>query len=59
MSIAAVHVNPNLPLVLRAGCLGGSAFCWVGLAWVDNKMDGCPLGLGLVVEHGPTEFSCS
>ena len=22
-------------------------------------MDGCPLGLGLVVEDKPTEFSCS
>ena len=21
-------------------------------------MDDCPLGLGLVVEHKPTEFSC-
>ncbi len=25
----------------------------------DNEMDGCPLGLGLVVEDKPTEFSCS
>ena len=46
------------PLVLKARHLSGSAFCWVRFARAGNEMDGCPLGLGLVVEDKPTEFSC-
>ena len=45
------------PLVLKARHLSGSAFCWVRFA--GNEMDGCSLGLGLVVEDKPTEFSCT
>ena len=41
-----MHVYPN---VLAMRCLSQHA---------GNEMDNCPLGLGLVVEDKPTEFSC-
>ena len=45
------------PLVLKARHLRvrGSAFCWD----LSRQWDGCPLGLGLVVEGEPTEFPCN
>ena len=47
------------PTVLKARHLGGSAFCWdIGLP--EQAMGWLyPLGLGLVAEDKPTEFSCT
>ena len=41
------------PLVLKAGHLSGSAFCWVDIGLPEQAM-----GLELIVEDGPTELSC-
>ena len=34
-----------------------SAFCWVDICLPEQAVLGFPLGLGLVVEDGPTELS--
>ena len=32
---------------------------WVDYVCLSRQWEGCPLGLGLVVENEPTEFSCT
>ena len=46
------------PLVLKARHLNGSAFCLIDIGLPEQAVGGFPLGLGLVVEDRPTEFSC-
>ena len=45
------------PLVLKARHLSGSAFRW-DQACLSRQWDGNPLGLELVAEDKPSEFSC-
>ena len=58
-----VHVHVELfnlpPPVLKARYLSDSAFCWVDIGLPEQAVGGFPLGLGLVVEDGPTELSCT
>ena len=51
--------SPTTPSSQGYGHQSGSAFCWVRFVWAGNEMDGCSLGLELVVEGKPTEFSCN
>ena len=48
------------PLVLKARHLSDSAFCtrFFRLEVPEQALGGIPLGLGLVVEDKPTDFSC-
>ena len=49
------------PLVLKARHLSDSAFCtrFFRLEVPEQALGGIPLGLGLVVEDKPTDFSCT